>query len=54
MEKYYNKKGKKQELYGFSRGKKIGGLGENGAGSIHARTIAKKVNMWSIGEAELR
>ena len=51
MEKYYGIKGQKQELYGFSRGKEIGG---KASGSIHARTIAKKVNMWSIGEAELK
>lgn len=52
VDKYYNVKKNKSELYGFSQGKKIGGE-KDSKSNIHARTIANPVNMWSIKEAEL-
>jgi hypothetical protein len=51
MEKYYNAKKVKSELYGFSQGKKIGGS-KDAKTNIHARTIAQPVNMWSIKQDE--
>lgn len=52
VDKYYNVKKNKSELYGFSQGKKIGGE-KDSKSNIHARTIANPVNMWSIKEKEL-
>ena len=52
VEKYYNKGRERRQLYGFTDGRKLGGIKDEKS-NIHARTITNPVNMWSIKETAL-